>query len=40
MDILRSLESEERVWGPRGDNGLERGRVRATQPATFDYDLP
>src|SRR5258707_2960940 len=22
-------------WGPRGDSGSARGRVRATQPATF-----
>ena len=22
-------------WGPRGDNGSARGRVRATQPASF-----
>ena len=24
-------------WGPRGDSGPVRGRVRATQPAIFFY---
>jgi len=27
-------------WGPRGDSGSERGRVRATQPAKFRFLLP
>src|SRR5260370_36849860 len=27
-------------WGPRGDSGSARGRVRATQPATFVFLLP
>jgi len=24
-------------WGPRGDSGSARGRVRATQPASFFF---
>src|ERR1700674_3976808 len=24
-------------WGPRGDSGSARGRVRATQPASFSF---
>jgi hypothetical protein len=24
-------------WGPRGDSGPERGRVRATQPANLNF---
>jgi hypothetical protein len=24
-------------WGPRGDSGPARGRVRATQPASFSF---
>jgi hypothetical protein len=27
-------------WGPRGDSDSARGRVRATQPATFSFLLP
>jgi hypothetical protein len=27
-------------WGPRGDSGSARGRVRATQPANFSFLLP
>src|SRR3979490_612337 len=27
-------------WGPRGDSGSARGRVRATQPAFFKYLIP
>jgi hypothetical protein len=26
-------------WGPRGDSGPERGRVRATQPAYLNLPL-
>ena len=26
-------------WGPRGDSGPERDRVRATQPANFQFSL-
>src|SRR5229473_2265237 len=27
-------------WGPRGDSGSARGRVRATQPASFLFCFP
>ena len=27
-------------WGPRGDSGSARGRVRATQPASFFFCFP
>ncbi len=27
-------------WGPRGDSGSARGRVRATQPASFSFCFP
>jgi hypothetical protein len=27
-------------WGPRGDSGSARGRVRATQPASFCFRFP
>jgi hypothetical protein len=27
-------------WGPRGDSGSARGRVRATQPANFLFCFP